>query len=302
MYDVVIIGGGPAGLAAAIYFARQKMHFAIVTGDIGGKALWSSDVENYLGFHLLDGVDLVKRFREHLQDYASDYDLKEGVLVTKIEKIGETFRILTNKDPMEAKTILIATGEDNRKLNVPGEKELNAKGITYCAHCDAPLFKGKNVHVIGGGNSAMDAALLCAKYSPCVTLVCLNPNLAGDEVMRMHVQNTKQIRILTSCATTRILGETCVTGIALKDQGGERIEQTAAVLIEIGLVPMSGFATLVERDQSGQIMVDKLNQTSVKGIWAAGDVTDISEKQISVAVGEGSKAALEIIHYFQTQV
>ena len=302
MYDVVIIGGGPAGLAAAIYFARQKLHFAIVTGDIGGKALWSSDVENYLGFHLVDGVDLVGRFKEHLKDYEGTYDLKEGIRVQRIIQTGTTFQLDTDKEKIETKTILIATGTDNRRLNVPGEKELDRKGVTYCASCDAPLFKGKDVHVIGGGNSALDAALFCAKYSPHVTIVCLNPTLGGDAMLQMKIDQTPNIRVLTSCETTRIIGTDQVTGIALKDKTGERTEQTQGIFVEIGLVPMSSFAPLVDKDKNGQIIVDKRNRTSVKGIWAAGDVTDITEKQIAIAVGEGSKAALEIIHDLQTMI
>ncbi len=301
VYDSIIIGGGPAGLAAAIYFARQKLNFLMLTGDIGGKTLWSSDVENYLGFHLVSGVELVKKFQEHVADYASNFTLKENEPVQSVVQELTGFRVQTAKGTYAARTLLVATGEENRKLNIPGEKEYYGKGLTYCATCDGPLYSGKTVHVIGGGNSAMDAALLLEKYAEHVTIVSLNPDLSGDAVMKKRCQTSPKVKVLTQTKSTKIIGEQFVTGIGLVGEDGvERVEPTQGIFIEIGLIPVSNFIDVVEKDKWGQIKIDKRNRTSATGIWAAGDVTDVTEKQIAIAVGEGSKAALDLIKYLQT--
>lgn len=301
MNDVIIIGGGPAGLAAAVYLARQKMKFLVLAGEVGGKALWSSDIENYLGFHMVDGADLVKQFRKHLDDYAGTFELNEGEPVVSIKRIDRGFEVVTEKGSYQARTVLVATGQENRKLNVPGETEFYGKGVTYCATCDAPLFNGKIVHVIGGGNSAMDAALFLEKYAASVTIVTINQELTGDEAMKTKCLASPKIKILPQTRTTGIQGKALVESIGLIGPDGiERLEPSQGVFIEIGLVSVSGFIDFVEKDKWGQIVVDKRCRTSVDGVWAAGDVTDVSEKQISVAVGEGSKAALDIIKHFQT--
>ena len=303
MLDVLVIGGGPASLAAGIYFARQKMSFVILTENIGGQTLLSSDVENYLGFHLLDGASLVKKFQEHLNDYAGTFELHEQEPVTRLERVAQTFRATTSKGSYDGKTVLIATGTKHRTLNVPGEQELYGKGVTYCAACDAPLFRDKVVFVIGGGNSAMDAALFTAKYASHVALVTINAELSGDAGMRKKCQENKNITVLTSTKTSGIIGDVRVTGIELVcSDSVAHTESTDGVFIEIGLQPFSAFVDFVLKDHAGQIVVGKHDAASVEGVWAAGDVTDVTEKQISVAVGEGSKAALEIVRYFQTRI
>lgn len=301
MFDTFIVGGGPAGLAAAVYLARQKFSFALCTGNIGGQALLSDDVENYLGFHLMNGNGLVKHFQDHLQDYKDAFELKEGEEVRKIEKTDQGFRIKTDKADYETRTVLIGTGTKHRKLNVPGEDLLYGHGVTYCANCDSPLFKDKIVYVIGGGNSAMDAALFVAKYATKVGLVFVNPTLQGDETMQQKIKADPKMKLYPSTKTTRILGKEQVVGIELMGTDGKAFsEKTDGVFIEIGLQPITDFIDFVAKDRFQQIVVDKFNATNVEGIWAAGDVTDITEKQISVAVGEGSKAALSIIKYLQT--
>ena len=301
MYDALIIGGGPAGLAAAVYFARQKISFVLLTQEVGGKVIWSSDVENYLGFHLLDGSELVKKFQAHLQDYAGTFEIKEGEPVQVLEPFEHGFRALTTRGTYTARAVLIATGAQSRKLNVPGEQELFGHGVTYCATCDAPLFAGKCVHVIGGGNSAMDAALLAEKYASHVTIVSLHAELAGDTGMKKRCLESKKISVLGETRTTRFDGVKQLTGIGLiGPDGAERVELTDGAFIEIGLAPVSQFIECVAKNKNGEIIVDKQNRTSVPGIVAAGDVTDIGARQIAVAVGEGSKAALELLHYLQT--
>ena len=301
MLDCVIVGGGPAGLAAAVYLARNKLSFALVVKEFGGRPLWSADVENYLGFHLLNGVGLVAKFQEHLKDYADQFELKQQELAQKVEKIEGGFRVTTPKGTYDAQALLIATGTIHRKLKVPGEDEHYGRGLTYCATCDAPLFKDKKVYVVGGGNSAMDAALFLEKVTTGIVLVTVNKELMGDSIMKAKILGSKNISVLTETRTTKIVGETFVTGIGLAGPDGvERVEATQGVFVEIGLVPVTQFIDIVAKDKYGQIIVDKHNKTSVDGVYAAGDVTDVTEKQIAVAVGEGSKASLEIISYLQS--
>ena len=302
MEDVLIIGGGPAALAASVYLARQKMKFALITKDIGGQTLLSSDVENYLGFHLLDGVELVKKFREHLADYRDQFTMAEGEEVAKLERLDSGgFRATTASKTYDGKTVLIATGTIHRQLGVPGEKELYGRGVTYCATCDAPLFRDKTVCIVGGGNSAMDAALFTAKYATKVVIVTVNPELRGDDVMQAKIASDPKISVVVSAKSVGIEGKEKVTGLRYAGSDGkEQVAPCDGVFIEIGLMPVSGFVDFVAKDKWSQIVVDKANATNVEGVWAAGDVTDVTEKQVAVAVGEGSKASLSIIKYFQT--
>jgi NADH-dependent peroxiredoxin subunit F len=298
-YDAIIVGGGPAGLAAAVYLARQKVKFALIAKNVGGQPLWSSDVENYLGFHLLNGIELVTKFKEHLKDYEGAFDLKEGESVSKAERIEGGFRVTTEKGAYDASSLLIATGEKHRELGVPGEKAFYGRGVTYCATCDAPLFRDKDVVVVGGGNSAMDAALFLDKYAKSITLLTCNESLAGDAVMMKKVSEGKKMRVIGKTKVTRILGDTFVTGVGYEKDGAQELLDVQGVFVEIGLVPISDFIDFVEKDKCRQIVVNVHNESSVPGVFAAGDVTNVTEKQIAVAVGEGSKAALSVIKWLQ---
>jgi alkyl hydroperoxide reductase subunit F len=297
IFDTIIIGAGPAGMAAAIYLARQKLDFIVITKDVGGQTRLSSEVGNYLGFHLMPGADLVKMFKEHLADY--DVKIQEGEEVKKVEKMNGGFKVISDKDEYQTKTLLIATGEKYRKLKVPGEKEFYGKGVTYCATCDAPLFKGKDVAVVGGGNSAMEAALFAGKYANKVYILSINPELEGEALLIDRVNKDKKIEFISNAKTTEIIGNKFVTGLHYGQDGQSKELKVQGVFIEIGLIPVSDFIDFVEKDEWGEIMVDKNNRTSVEGIWAAGDVTDITEKQIAVAVGEGSKASIRMIKYIE---
>jgi NADH-dependent peroxiredoxin subunit F len=299
LYDAIIVGGGPAGLAAAVYLARQKVSFALIAPAVGGQPLWSSDVENYLGFHLLDGATLVAKFKEHLKDYEGAFDLKEGECVEKIERTSKGFSVKTGKGAYEAKTVLIATGEKHRELGIPGEKAFYGRGVTYCATCDAPLFREKDVAVIGGGNSAMDAALFLEKYAKSILMLTVNDALAGDAVMMKKVLASPKIRVAANAKATRVFGDAFVNGIEYEAGGKRETADVEGLFIEIGLVPVSEFIDFVEKDKIGQIIVSVHNETSVPGVFAAGDVTNVTEKQIAVAVGEGSKAALSMIKWLQ---
>jgi len=301
MLDCVIVGGGPAGLAAAVYLARNKLSFALVVKEFGGRPVWAADVENYLGFHLLSGMELVGQFRKHLEDYRDQFELAEGEAVETIEKIPSGFRTSTKGKQWDSRTLLVATGTVPRTLDVPGEKEYYGKGVTYCAICDGPLFREKTVHVIGGGNAAMDAALTLEKYAKRVSIVTVNAELSGDQTMLEKIRASEKCMIIPSTKTTKIVGATFVTGIGLAGQDGtERVEPTDGIFVEIGLMPVSGFINFVKKDDRGQIVIDRFNATDVEGVWAAGDVTDLPAKQIAVAVGEGAKAAVSIIKYLQS--
>ena len=300
MFDCIVVGGGPAGLSAAVYFARQKTKFALFTGLLGGQVITSSDVENYLGIHQTSGVQLVELFNKHLDDYKKAMELHEGEKITSITRTSGGFSVQTDRGAYPTKTILVATGADHRMLNVPGETELNMKGVSYCATCDAPLFAGKLVHVIGGGNSAMDASLLLAQYAREVHVVTVNAELVGDEVMKRNCLSDPKIKVHVSTKTTGFKGGASLESILFVGADGKEIvESSEGAFIEIGLMPQSGFIDFVGKDKGGQILVDAHNRTNVEGVWAAGDVTNVAYKQISVAVGEGAKAALDVISYLQ---
>lgn len=296
-YDAIVIGAGPAGLAASIYLARQRLRFCVISKDIGGQTLLSSDVENYLGFHLLSGSALVRKFTEHLEDYG--IELHESEEALELSKSDDLFVVRTNKASYTARAVLIATGKLPRKLDVPGEKELYGKGVTYCAVCDAPLFKGKEVAVIGGGNSAMDAALFAEKYSPKVYIINIAPELKGDALLIEKVKASSKIVLINNARTTAILGDGTVSALEYERAGKRERLAVQGIFVEIGLIPSSGFAKEVAKNEAGEIIVDKHNMTSIPGIFGAGDVTDVCEKQIAIAVGEGSKAALDLIEYLQ---
>ena len=295
MMDSIIIGAGPAGMAAAIYMARQKLNFIVVSKTVGGQTLLSAEIGNYLGFQLLPGVELVKQFTKHMERY--NVKIKEGEEVESIEKSEKGFIIKTKKNEFEALTVLIATGEKHRKLGIPGEVEYYGKGVTYCATCDAPLFGNKDVVVVGGSNSAMEAALFASKYSKKIYILNINRELQGDEELISRIEKDDKIEIISNAMSKEIMGDKFVTALKYEQEGAQKELKIKGIFIEIGLIPVSDFINIVEKDKYNQIKVNKDNATSVEGIWAAGDVTDVTEKQIAVAVGEGTKASLKIIKH-----
>lgn len=313
MYDTIIIGGGPAGMTAAIYAARKKMNTLVLTQNIGGQTLWSSEVDNYLGFQLVSGADLVNKFRAHLkrlddENALFDLEMKEGIEIKKIEKVkaGEFEVETVSGEKFETKTVIVASGKIPRKLNVPGEDKLIGHGVTYCATCDAPLFHGKDVAIIGGGNSALDAVLQLTKISGKIYLININPKLGGDEIMREKVEAAKdKVEILNASESVEIKGDQFVTSLVVKDiaGGATREIMVSGIFVEIGSVPSTSFVKdLVKLNEWGEIIIDPQNNAaSEPGIFAAGDVTDVREKQIIIAAGEGAKAALGAYDYLVKQ-
>lgn len=296
MYDLIIIGAGPAGITAAIYAARKKLNFLVITKDIGGQAALSADVENYTGYQYITGLELVKKFEEHMKEFK--IEVKEGEEVVGVEKMNGTIKVKTDRGTHESKTLIIATGARPRTLNVPGEKEFKNRGVTYCATCDAPLFANMDVAVIGGGNSALDATLQLMKIANKIYLININPSFRGDEVMIEKVEKSDKVVTLYNAKTLEILGDKMVTGIKLEKDGEQKILDVQGAFVEIGYVPNSDFvANVTELNKRGEVVVDEHNKTNVFGIFAAGDVTNVSQKQIIVAAGDGAKAALSAYEY-----
>lgn len=295
IYDVIIIGAGPAGITAAVYAARKRMSCLVLTKDIGGQAAWSGDIENYTGYQFVTGPELVSKFEEHMRKYR--IETREAEDAVKVEKAGDLVRVTTHKGTYDARTVIIASGKFSRELGVPGEHEYKNKGLTYCATCDGPLFSGKNVAVIGGGNSALDAALQLIKIARHVSIVNNTAHLGGDQVMREKVEAAANVTVINSARVTAVKGDTMARSIAIEREGRPEEIAVEGIFVEIGLVPNSGLVAGVRKNERNEIEVNIKNETSVPGIFAAGDVTNVPEKQIIIAAGEGSKAALSAFKY-----
>ena len=303
MYDLMIIGGGPAGLAASVYAARKQLKTLLISVDIGGQVNWSLGVENYLGYQFIEGPELMDKFHTQVSQYPIDQ--KIGNKVSRLEKIDGGFEaICETGDKYQSRVVVYAAGKSPRKLNVPGEAEFAGRGVTYCAICDGPVFAGQRVAVVGGGNSALEAALDMVKIAEHVDLVSLTP-LTGDAILIDKLQEAKNLSIFTEYQTEKIEGQVFVSGMLIKDLKsgeGKRLEVTG-VFIEIGLVPSSEpVSGLVKLNERGEVPVNCSCETTVPGLYAAGDVTDAPEKQIVVAAGEGAKAVLQAHRYLKRLV
>jgi alkyl hydroperoxide reductase subunit F len=295
MYDLIIIGAGPAGITASVYAARKRMNFLVITRDIGGQAVWSAEISNYPGYQLISGADLIARFEEHLRTY--DITVKENERVIDLRKAGPKIIVKTDKAVYEARTCVVASGKRSKELGVPGEREFKNKGVTYCATCDGPLFAGKDVAVIGGGNSALDAALQLMKIAGKTYIVNMTPALTGDAVMREKVEHNPAVTVMNNTRITAISGETMVNTLHIDRDGKQERLSVQGIFVEIGLIPNSEFAAELDKNALGEIRVNCRTETSIPGIFAAGDVTDVPEKQIIIAAGDGAKASLGAFRY-----
>jgi NADH-dependent peroxiredoxin subunit F len=293
MYDSIIIGGGPAGMTAAIYLVRKKMKIVLISDEIGGQVAKAANMENYLGFPKISGVNLIQKFIEHAKD--AGVDMKTGK-VEKVSKNNETFLVKTEDETLEAKSVIITSGKTPRPLNVPGEKEHLGRGVGYCVTCDGPLYHKKQVAIIGGGNSALDGALELEKYAAKVYIININDDIQGDEIRVDKVKKSEKIEIINKAKTTEILGDQFVSGLKYEDINSKEQKSLdlEGIFIEIGWTPSTNFLDgLVELNNLGEITIHKdSNATSCPGIYAAGDVTDVLYKQMIIAAGEGAKAAL----------
>ena len=295
MLDLIIIGAGPAGITAAVYAARKKMDLLVISKDIGGQTAWSGDIENYTGYQFVTGPELVAKFEEHMKK--NNIALKENEDVIGIEKKKDKVFVKTDKEEYEAKTVIIASGKRSMELGVPGEEEFKNKGLTYCATCDGPLFSEKDVAVIGGGNSALDAALQLTKIANHVYIINIAKELTGDLIEQDKLKNSKNVTIMNESQVTAVLGDKFVNAIKIKTKDSEKEIPVQGIFVEIGLIPNSGFAKGVSKNEKQEIRVDSYNRTNIPGIFAAGDVTDVPEKQIIIAAGEGAKATLGAFRY-----
>ena len=300
MYDVMIIGGGPAGLSACVYAARKQLKTLLISVDIGGQVNSTLGIENWLGYQFIEAVDLINQFQNHVSQFPIDQ--KIGQKVSQVEKIKGGFEVVTEGgDRYQARLVILATGKKPRMLNVPGEKELTGRGVTYCAICDGPIFAGQRVAVVGGGNSAIEAVLDMVKIAEHVTLVSLTP-LTADPILVDQLSAAKNLTNFIEYQTVKIEGQDFAEGLVIKDlKGGkEKRLDVTGVFIEIGLVPNSEpVKELIVLNKWGEVPVSAFCETTAPGLYAAGDVTDVPEKQIIIAAGEGAKAALQAHRYLQ---
>jgi len=299
IYDLIIIGAGPAGITAAVYAARKKIDTLVVTKDIGGQAALSGDIQNYTGYQFISGPELAEKFEEHMRKF--NFDIRENEEVTKLAAKQNNFLIKTDKNNYRAKAVIVASGKKSRELGVSGEKEFKNKGLVYCATCDAPLFSGDDVAVIGGGNSSLDAALQLMKIANHVYVINIANHLTGDEIMQEKIKKSKKVTILNNSQVIEILGDDFVNAIKIEKDKKEETLAVQGIFVEIGLIPNSNFAVDLNKTKSGEIKVNNKNITNIPGIFAAGDVTDVFEKQIIIAAGEGAKAALSVFHYLSSR-
>ena len=299
IYDLVIIGAGPAGITAAVYAARKKMNILVLTKDIGGQASLSGDIQNYTGYQFISGPELAIKFEEHMRKF--NFEIKENEEVKKLISKKGTFLVKTDKDNYRAKTVIVASGKRSRELGVTGEREFRNKGLTYCATCDGPLFAGRDVAVIGGGNSALDAALQLTKIANKIYVINITDNLTGDGIMQEKIRADNKVSIFNNSRVKEILGDSFVQAIKIEEDKEEKVLDVQGIFVEIGLIPNSEFASDLEKNERKEIVVNQRNETNVPGIFAAGDVTNVPEKQIIIAAGEGAKAVLSAFRYLSTR-
>jgi len=312
VYDLAILGGGPAGAAAGVYAARKRLTSVIITKDWMGQSSVSEKIENWIGTVAISGMDLAKSLENHVKTYADGIiEIKEGEKCIGIENSTSptspvhSFSIQTDKGWYEARTILIVTGSHRKKLEVPGASTFEHKGLTYCATCDGPMYSDQDVVVIGGGNAAFESAAQLMAYCKTVTILNRSEKFRADPGTIEAVSRNKNVKIITSAIPKEIKGDKFVTGIVYSDtKSGKDVEmKTAGIFVEIGSLPNTDFArNTIKLDEYGHIPVNAKNQqTSVSGIWAAGDCTNGLYHQNNIAAGDAVKAIEDIYSYLKAR-
>jgi len=301
-YDLIIIGGGPAGITAGIYAARQKLKTLLITKDFGGQlAKKAVPIENYPGYKEISGTELIQKFKEHLEEFEIGIEIDP---VMKVGKVDKDFTVLTEgKKQFQAKTVIIASGADPRPLKVPGEGKFIGRGVSYCVSCDASLYKDKIVAVIGGGNSGFEAAIALTRWAEKIYILEYGQVVKADIETQELAKKSGKVEIITSATLKRIKGDKFVGAIVFEDRKTkkEKTLKVEGVFVEIGLEPSTSFARdLVEFNKRGEIKVDfETFQTKTPGLFAAGDVNIGKYKQIITACGEGAKAAIAAFEYLR---
>ena len=302
LYDLIIIGGGPAGMTAAIYAARKRLKTLLLTKDFLGQVAKTSRVDNYLGHPEISGLDLMKKFEQHLRKF--EIEIQKDEEVVKVKKAEKNFWVETESgQKFLTQALIVATGSNPRPLEVPGEKDFIGRGVSYCSICDSAFFQDKAVAVIGGGNSGFEAALDLAKYAKKIFIFEKSDKLLADEILQEQVKKENKIEIFLNKEIKQIEGKEKVQALRYQDLKTNKTFQVpiSGVFVQIGTIPASGFLKgLVEFNQSDEIRVDfETCQTSVPGIFAAGDVNSGKWKQIIIAAGEGARAALAVYEYLR---
>ncbi len=305
-YDLAIIGGGPAGVSAGVYAARKRLKTVLITDSFGGQSVESMGVENWIGTVKISGPDLGKALENHLRTVANDVvDIKTGEKVLNISKIENGFLIEGSKDKYEAQTVLITTGSTRRKLDIPGAKEFENKGITYCASCDGPLFAGQDVVVIGSGNAGFESAAQLLAYAKSVTLLNRSDVVKADPATVEKVLSHPNMKLIKNATPVEIKGTNFVSSIVYENEKKEKIElPISGVFVEIGLIPSTSFVeNLIKLNEYKQIPVNAKTQMSeVEGVWAAGDCTDGLYHQNNIASGDAVKALEDIYLHLKTKL
>jgi len=299
LYDVIVIGGGPAGMTAAVYCCRKGLNTLLVAEDIGGQMSWTSGIENYMGFQYITGPELAAKFDVQIRSFPLSLDLPARA--ARLERSAPDFLLVTEAGRhYQGRTVVVASGRSPRRLGIPGELEFTGKGVSYCATCDAPLYAGQDAAVVGGGNSALTSVLDLAQVARTVYSCHRRTSYRGDSALIARVESAPNVRRLLGFQPAAILGNDRVTGIEVRNLENGATERLAVsgVFVEIGSEPNSGFAVrLLELNARREIPVNCRTETSVPGLFAAGDVTDVFEKQIVIAAGDGAKAALAAHRY-----
>lgn len=306
MYELVIIGAGPAGVSAAVYAARKRIKTLLATFEFGGQSVVSDDIQNWIGTPHISGANLAKTLRDHVFEYKENYvDVKEGVKVTAIAKnsAGNFLMTLDSGEEIESKSVLVTAGSNRRRLEIPGADRLEHKGLTYCASCDGPIFADMDVVVIGGGNAAFETVAQLVAYCKSVTLLNRRDDFRADPGTVEKIKAHPKVKIITNIEMLEVLGEKFVSGIKIKhkESGLEETLTVSGIFVEIGQIPNADFMqTLVEKDSHGKIIIDPwTQQTSLPGLWAAGDVTNVRYHQNNIASGDGVTALEDIYQWLQ---
>jgi len=306
-YDLIIIGGGPAGTASAVYAARKQLKSAMIVEEFGGQSVVSEDIKNWIGTPSISGADLAKSFKNHVKEYVGEFlDLHEGMRAEKVEKIDGGFSVATSKgEVLTAKAVLVTTGSTRRRLTVPGADKLEHRGLTYCASCDGPLFSGQDVVVVGGGNAGFESAAQLLAYCKTVTMIHRRDDYRADEITVEKVTSHENFIEMKSTEPVEVIGEKFVSGLKVKNlkTDEEKTLDVTGIFVEIGLIPTTSFVEgLVDMSPIKQIIVDpKTQRTSIEGVWAAGDCTNGLYHQNNIAAGDAVKALEDLYQWIKTR-